>query len=112
MYKNNVEDIKKIVTDQTYHDDIDRKEFFIFGADVGNGTEEHHFSISFTSTERISRILSGVVFHCDATYKIVKIGYPLIVFGMSDINRKFYPLAFAFTSHEQNDDFRKFFFNL
>ena len=26
----------------------------------------------FTSTELLSRIPSGVVFHCDATYKIVK----------------------------------------
>ena len=38
--KNNVEDIKKIVTVHKYYDDIDRKELFIFGADVGNGTEE------------------------------------------------------------------------
>ena len=88
--KNNVQDIKKLVNDHEYYDDIDPKEFFVFGADVGNGTEEH-FQISFTSTELISRIPSGVVFHCDATYKIFKIGYPLIVFGMSDINRKFYP---------------------
>jgi hypothetical protein len=31
---------------------------------------------------------------------------------MNEINRKFYPLAFAFSSHEQNEDFRKFFINL
>ena len=31
---------------------------------------------------------------------------------MSDINRKFYPIAFAFSSHEQNEDFRKIFINL
>jgi ribosome biogenesis protein Nip4 len=109
---NNVQDIKKFVDDHQYYEDINPKEFFIFGADVGNGTEENHLQISFTSTELLSRIPSGVVFHCDATYKIVKIGFPLIVFGMSDINRKFYPLAFAFSSHEQNEDFRKFFINL
>ena len=27
----------------------------------------------------------------------VKLEYPLIVFGVSDINRKFYPIAFMFT---------------
>ena len=60
----------------------------------------------------MSRIPSGVVFHCDATYKIVKVGYPLIVFGISDINRKFYPICFMFTSHEQNKDYVKFFTSL
>jgi hypothetical protein len=110
--KNKVEDIKKFVNDNGYYADKNPKEFFIFGADVGNGTEENHLQIGFTSTELMSRIPSGVVYHCDATYKIVKIGFPLVVFGMSDINRKFYSLAFAFTSHEQHKDFCKFFINL
>jgi hypothetical protein len=110
--KNKVEDIKKFVNDNGYYADINPKEFFIFGADVGNGTEENHLQIGFTSTELMSRIPSGVVYHCDATYKIVKIGFPLVIFGMSDINRKFYSLAFAFTSHEQHKDFCKFFINL
>jgi hypothetical protein len=60
----------------------------------------------------MSRIPVGVVFHCDATYKIVKVGYPLIVFGISDINRKFYPLCFMFTCYETNQDYVKFFKSL
>jgi hypothetical protein len=34
------------------------------------------------------------------------------VFGVSDINRKFYPVAFMFTSHELNDDYLNFFKSL
>ncbi len=55
----------------------------------------------------MSRIPVGGVFHCDATYKKVKVGYPLSVFGISDINRKFYPLCFMFTSSETNQDYVK-----
>ena len=57
----------------------------------------------------LTRIPSGVVFHCDGTYKVVKLGFPLIVFGVSDINRKFYPIAFMFSSHEQKADYLRFF---
>ena len=60
----------------------------------------------------MNRIPSGVVFHCDGTYKVVKLEYPLIVFGVSDINRKFYPIAFMFTSHEMNGDYVSFFKSL
>jgi hypothetical protein len=58
------------------------------------------------------RISSGIIFHCDATYKVVKHEYPLIVFGVSDINRKFYPVAFMLTSHKLNDDYLTFYKSL
>ena len=60
----------------------------------------------------MSRIPSSAILHYYATYKVVKLEYPLIVFGVSDINRKFYPVAFMFTSHELNDDYLNFFKSL
>jgi hypothetical protein len=33
------------------------------------------------------------MFHLDSTYKITKNSYPLLIFGVSDINRKFFLLA-------------------
>ena len=48
------------------------------------------------------------MFHIDSTYKIVKYGYPLIVFGTTNMKRKFYPIAFMLTSHEQRIDFDYF----
>ena len=45
----NIKDVKKL-TDNAYYDDIDPKEFFKYAADVGNGTDEDHMQICFTST--------------------------------------------------------------
>ena len=106
---NKVSDVKKFVEENGYKEGIEDKELFVFGSKVGNGTESDHFQVGFTSVILISRIPTGVVFHCDGTYKIVKVGYLFIVFGVSDINRKFYPIAFMFTSHEQNADYLRFF---
>lgn len=52
------------------------------------------------------------MFHIDCTYKIVKYGYPLIVFGTTDLKRKFYPIAYMLTSHEQQKDFDYFWIQL
>ena len=48
-------------------------------------------------------------FHIDATYKIVKYSYPLIILGFTDVQRQFQPLVFMFTSHEQTQDYDYFF---
>ena len=48
-------------------------------------------------------------FNIDATYKIVKYCYPLIVFGFSDVKRQFFPVAFMFTSHEETGDYVHFY---
>jgi hypothetical protein len=105
-------DVKDFVEENGYNEDINENEFFTFGELLGNGTDEEHFQCGFTSVKLMSRMPEGIVFHCDATYKVVKVGYPLIVFGVSDINRKFYPICFMFTSHEQNQDYVKFFTSL
>ena len=102
-------EVNNFINANGYHENIERNDFFTFGEVLGNGTDDDHFQVGFTSASLMSRIPIGVVFHCDATYKIVKVGYPLIVFGLSDINRKFYPLCFMFTSHETNKDYANFF---
>ena len=57
-------------------------------------------------------VQNGCVFHFDCTYKIVKYGFPLIVFGCTDIRRKFYPICFFVTSHEQELDYNIFWSSL
>jgi hypothetical protein len=44
-----------------------------------------------------------------ATYRIRELCYPVTVFGVSDINRKFFPIAFMKTSHETEIDYTNFF---
>jgi hypothetical protein len=86
-------------------------ELIIFGDEMGNGSDQSHFHLGFTTAKLLLRIkcLSDGCYHIDATYKIVKYSYPLIVFGFSDRSRKFYPIAFMFTSHEEVRDYEHFF---
>ena len=80
-------DVKDFVEENGYNKDIDENVFFTFGEFLGNGPDEERFQYGFISVKLMSRIRGGIVFHCDATYEVVKVGYPLIVFGVSDINR-------------------------
>ena len=73
------------------------------------------FYLGFTSLgllKRLQNFNNQGTFHLDATYKIVKYNYPLIVFGFTDLFRKFYPVAFMFVSREQQADFEHFFNSL
>ena len=48
---------------------------------------------------------SPSMYHLDATYKITKNGFPLVILGRSDVNRVFHPICFMLTSHETESDF-------
>ena len=52
------------------------------------------------------------IFHFDATYKITKNGFPLVIFGRSDISRQFHKIAFMITSHEKEFDYIYFYESL
>lgn len=80
----------------------------------GDGSNNDHFHVGFTSTKLINSIveneaMSRGVFHIDATYKIVKYNYPLLVLGYTDLKGQFFPVAFMYTSHEKVEDFDHFF---
>lgn len=49
------------------------------------------------------------VVHADATYKIIWQGFPALVCGTSDKNRKFHPLCLGVTTNEQKEDFKVMF---
>jgi hypothetical protein len=51
----------------------------------------------------------NVPHHIDCTYKLCERGFPLLVFGISDIMGQFFPISFRIISHEQEEDFSKFF---
>ena len=51
-------------------------------------------------------------FHLDATYKLIKNGFALIVFGKTDSRHKFYSIAFGISSHEQEEDYSYFYSGL
>ena len=43
--------------------------------------------------------------HIDATYKVIDIGYPVIVLGMTDVNQRFVLLALAIVSDEKMETY-------
>ena len=49
------------------------------------------------------------VFHIDGTYKLVRNGFPIVVFGVSYIQGSFHPIAFCITSNEEEKDFTEFY---
>ncbi len=79
---------------------------------IGNGSDGEHFQIGLTRKTMLSRVELNGMFHLDATYQIVKYNYPLIILGVTDITRKFHPICYMFTSHEQERDYDHFFESL
>ena len=47
------------------------------------------------------------IFHFDATYKILKYYYPLIVFGFTDATRRFF--SYVYVHQPRKKDFTHFF---
>lgn len=89
-------------------------QLFVFGDELGDGSDENHFHLGFTSHKLLRRMYEhnaqeNGVFHLDSTYKIVKYNYPLFVLGYTDLNRHFHSVAFMYSSHEQIGDFEHFF---
>lgn len=76
---------------------------------IHNGTATKHTHIMLTSKKLMLNAEKKGVFHLDATYKLIKNGFPLIVFGVSDIQGSFHPIAFCVTSNEEASDFYEFY---
>jgi hypothetical protein len=112
---NNIDDLKKFAENLKFkHGVTQDDEMFVFGQQYGNGDDKNHFHMGMTSLTLLNNINKFKVndngmYHIDATYKIVKYNYPLIVFGFTDIERKFFPLCFMYSSHETELDYDHFF---
>ncbi|CAF0897848.1 unnamed protein product [Brachionus calyciflorus] len=83
---------------------------------IGTGTDDNHCYILLTTKKMLKFLDDNIdnfpsIFHIDSTYKITKNGFPLLIFGRSDIKRQFYKIAFMMTSHEQEIDFIYFYEN-
>jgi hypothetical protein len=99
---NNINGVEDFVKNPTYHPNYDSNKLFVFGVHLGTGTDDDHFYLGFTTLNLLKRIeQSNLLYHIDATYKIIKYFFPLIIFGFTDRSRKFYVVAYMFVSHEQ-----------
>jgi hypothetical protein len=46
-------------------------------------------------------------YHIDCTYKCMRQGFPLLIFGRTDMSGHFHPISFSIVSHENREDFTK-----
>ena len=113
---NDIIELKNYVDKLGYIDgDTSPHKLFTFGNSLVECDEENSFYLGFTSLallRRAENFKNIGTFHIDCTYKIVKYCYPLIIFGFTDIQRKFFPIAYMFTSRERELDFNHFFSSL
>ena len=70
--------------------EIGPEETIYFGEELADGSNENHFHLGMTSKKLLQNINCVNIFHLDCTYKIVRYGFPLIVFGGTDLSRKFH----------------------
>jgi len=114
---NVLSEIKQAIKNQSYSEILDDDDMFYFGAKLdnknevilGDGTDANHANILVTSKRLMENIEMHGVHHIDCTYKIFKQGFPLLVYGVTDMVGRFHPIAFMVTSHECEEDFYLFY---
>lgn len=67
----------------------------------------------FVSTKLLLRQAVNVSkLHTDATYKLIWQGFPVIIIGTTDANRKFHPFGVMVSTNERSEDFEFIFQSL
>ena len=87
-------------------DDADRP--FVCGVDVvpkDLNNSDQHFQIVFSTPRLLGNLYQNRAVHIDGTYKLLWMGYPVIVMGVTDIARKFHPVSVALVSGERAEDY-------
>ena len=111
---NTIDDIRSFLAQYRFSQlkDYESDDFFCYGEQYGDGSDERHFQIAFSSHKLINNIPIGKVFHLDATCRVLKLAYQVIVFGLSDINRKFFQFPLLLLVTRQNSITSNFFESL
>lgn len=68
------------------------------------------FRFMISSKKLLELAVNAEKLHTDATYKCIWQGYPVLMVGTSDMNRKFHPIGIAVCTAESGADF-EFVFN-
>ncbi|GMF51077.1 unnamed protein product [Phytophthora fragariaefolia] len=109
-----VDDIRKWVDEKTFTEDEGMTEPFTFTWEsdvngnpvVGDGSDESPFIVGRSTKGLMVRLAvppEHFVLHIDATYKLNRLDYPVIVVGVSDRPHGFHLVAFFVVSQEVED---------
>ena len=83
--------------------------------DVTNGTndedfyEKNYYRFIVTSKRLLRIAARSKIIHADATYKLIWKGYPVLIVGTTDGNRKFHSFGLAVCTWEKQQDFEFIF---
>ena len=114
---NKLDQVKSLINDNLFHEDLLDEDFFYFNFEfdsnnmpvIGDGSDDNHLHIMMSSKKLLNQLEYNGVTHLDGTYKITTNGFPLVVYGISDMHGRFHPICFMLTSHETEQDFKFFF---
>lgn len=67
--------------------------------------DEETFRFFFTSNSLIAKAKAGNHWHADGTYKLLWQGFPVLIVGTTDMNRKFHIIGVAVCTNEKEIDF-------
>lgn len=67
------------------------------------------FRIVLSTKNLLKQCISADILHADATYKLIWQGYPVLIAGTTDKNRKFHPICLTVTTNECKADFKTMF---
>jgi hypothetical protein len=92
-----------VIKTNPYYDDIpnDKPFFFNYKCDengkpiLGDGSDEDHLLVCGTSKNMLDYGSRAGCKHLDCTYKLVRNGFSFLVYGVTDMVHKFFPIAFG-----------------
>lgn len=73
---------------------------------------ETEFYAAFSSKRLIRLIKNCTCLQTEATYKISRLNFPILIAGISDNRRRFHPLIIAITQSEKKEDYVRLFDSL
>lgn len=89
---------------------LDPYEVFVLCYRIDDSDEQNPTFRFVMSTKYLIEISKDAsVVHVDATYKLIWQGFPVLVCGTTDQNRKFHPLCVTVSSNEKKEDFKLMF---
>jgi hypothetical protein len=62
---NNIEDVKSYVEKHGYSPELSDTDLYYFGVEYGNGIDDEHFHVGFTSKKMLARAKGAEVFHVE-----------------------------------------------
>lgn len=85
----------------------DPHQTFVIAYEISEGDAAFRFVLS---SKYLLKLACDVdILHADATYKFIWQGYPVLIVGTTDKQRKFHALCLAVSTTEQKDDFQLVF---